>query len=313
MALVLPVLIAALAAAPARASCGASSCEMEASGAVPRAARSVRLGYEFEFAPQDRRWAGRGAAPGGVKGGHHDEVYSVSRVHRLSAAAGLTDDWSVSAQLPLIDRSHGHVHNHRGARVPEAWSVSGLGDVLFEARYALWRSRAGSVWSLGAGSELPSGRDGAVNEAGSPAEDGVLPGSGSFDAVMSLMWQRPLGRGGLFASAARRFNGPGEKGYRLGDVLMAHAGGSLPLGGGLSGMLQANLLLRGRDWAGATREDTANTGGEALFMTPGLELAAGGGWTLSAAVQVPVYQRVNGFQIVSDYALRTGVGYRLSY
>ncbi|MBI3297215.1 MAG: hypothetical protein HYZ75_03560 [Elusimicrobia bacterium] len=313
MAPLLGVLIAALAASPARASCGASSCELEASGAVPRAARSVRLGYEFEFAPQDRRWAGRGAAPSGVKGGHHDEVYSTTRVHRLSAAVGLTRDWSVSAQLPLIDRAHGHIHNHRGGRVPEAWSVSGLGDALLEARYAFWRSPRGAALSLAAGTELPTGRDGAVNAAGAPAEAGVLPGSGSYDATLSIVWQRPVGRGGLFASATRRFNGPGEKGYRLGDVTMLHAGGSLPPARRLSAMLQANVVLRARDFGGATREETANTGGEALLVSPGLEFAPRGSWTFSAAVQLPIYQRVNGFQIVSGYALRTGFGYRFSY
>lgn len=312
MAPLLASLAALLAAAPLYASCGASSCEMDVSAAAPRTERSGRLGYEFEFVPQSRRWSGRTPAPAGVKGGHHDEVYSVSRVHRLSASLGLSPAWSVSAQLPLIDRSHGHVHHHRGAQVAQAWSVSGLGDVLVEARYAFWRSRGGSVWSVAAGSELPTGRDGAANEAGAPAEDGILPGSGSFDASASLMWQRPAGRGALFASAARRFNGPGEKGYRQGDVTMFHAGGAAPLWGRLSGLLQANVVVREHDWKGNTREETLNTGGEALFLSPGVEIAAGRGWSVSATVQIPVYQRVNGFQIVSDYALRTGLGYRFS-
>lgn len=283
---------------------------MEPSGAAPRPARSIRLGYEFEFVPQARRWAGRGPAPSGARGGHHDEVYSVSRSHRLTAAAGLTRRWSVSAQLPFVSRSHGHVHHHRGAALNDAWSVSGAGDLLVEARYAFWKTDAGSTWSAGAGGEAPTGLRRARNAKGDAAESGVLPGSGSWDAAFSLLWQRPMGRGGLFASAAGRLNGPGESGYRLGDSVMLHAGGTAPLAGRLLGMLQLNAVARRRDWKGSTREDTSNTGGEALYVTPGLEYAAGGGLALTAAVQLPILQRVNGYQIVAPYGLRTGVGYR---
>lgn len=295
----------------ARACCGASGCEIEPSGAMPRLARSARLGYEFELVPQNRRWADRSAAPAGAVGGHHDESYSVTRTQRFTAELGLSERWSVSAQVPFVSRSHGHVHNHHGARLADSWSVSGLGDLLLEARYAFLKTLGGSTVSAGLGGELPTGKRTAFNDENQAAEPGILPGSGSWDAVASVLWQKPVGRGGLFASLARRFNGPGDMGYRLGDVSMLHMGGTVPLGDHWLGLVQANWVVRARDWKGRTREDTTNSGGEAIYLSPGLERAVGP-LSLSASVQLPVYQRVNGYQIVSDYAVRTGVGWRFT-
>lgn len=256
---------------------------------------------------------GQGQAPAGARGGHHDEEYSFTRTHRLTAALGLTPRWSFSLQAPFISRSHGHVHYHGGTQLKDSWSVSGFGDILLEARYAFWRADGGSTWSLGAGGELPTGRRHARNSSGAAAEDGVLPGSGSYDAALSLLWQHPIGKGGVFSSLARRFNGPGKYGYRLGDVLMAHAGGTFPLRGRWLGMVQVNGIIRDRDWKGSTRESTENTGGEALYVSPGLEFSTPGGWNFSTAVQLPLYQRVDGYQIVADYAVRSGLGYRFSF
>jgi hypothetical protein len=34
---------------------------------------------------------------------------------------------------------------------------------------------------------------------------------------------------------------------------------------------------------------------------------------VATSIQLPVFQRVNGYQIVADYAVRTGLSYRFTF
>jgi hypothetical protein len=54
-----------------------------------------------------------------------------------------------------------------------------------------------------------------------------------------------------------------------------------------------------------------NTGGTSVFASPGLRFEALAGVTLSGYVQIPLYQRVNGTQLVSGTQLYFGATYRL--
>jgi hypothetical protein len=61
-----------------------------------------------------------------------------------------------------------------------------------------------------------------------------------------------------------------------------------------------------------TGEEIQKTGGEMLYLSPGLEWRPTTDWRLYAIVQVPVYERVSLIQTVSDYNLLVGVSSRFS-
>ena len=54
-----------------------------------------------------------------------------------------------------------------------------------------------------------------------------------------------------------------------------------------------------------------HTGGEALYVTPGLWIGLTERLEAQAFVQVPVMQRVNGIQLVSRWNASVGLSYRL--
>ena len=69
-------------------------------------------------------------------------------------------------------------------------------------------------------------------------------------------------------------------------------------------MVQLNLRHRARD-SGAQAEP-ANSGSISADVSPGLTFSVGQASTLYAYLQVPIYQRVNGIQLVPRSSLAVG-------
>lgn len=308
------------AASPAAASCGSASCPVDTLSGEARGRRWARIAYEFEFIDQDRPLAGGRRASAGEIPGHHDELYTVNRVHRLALSSGLTDRLSADLQFPLVARSHQHLDHDEGGDRLETWGFSGLGDLWLQARYAIALPEPDSsgTASLIGGVKFPTGRARALNADGAAAETGILPGSGSYDGLVGASYQRELpapswaARSAVpaFCSVSYRINGRGERRYRLGNALAANAGAALPVSGRLSLLAQANLQARESDDRGDTEEETDKTGGEAFYLSPGLEWDLGGGWQAMGLVQLPVYRRVSRIQLVADYNLLAGLSHR---
>lgn len=281
----------------------------------------MRVGYEFEYADQDSHRVGRRQGSFREICGHHDEEYTVTRLHRVTGAVDLTDRVSVEVRLPYVSRSHAHIHRHGGRDLAEAWSVAGLGDLSVLARYAFWRPQEARRPMLSAivGVEFPTGWYRAENGAGDDAELGIQPGSHSRDLIAGLSslqrFDAPM-LGGQFgtlpvsASVVAQFNGRGTDEYRLGDTLQMNLGTAYPVWPTVSALAQLNFLWRDRDAKGRTGEEIQKTGGEFLYLSPGVEWRPAADWRAYAMIQVPVYQRVNLIQVTSDYNVLAGLSYR---
>ena len=73
-------------------------------------------------------------------------------------------------------------------------------------------------------------------------------------------------------------------------------------------MLQLNALVKDRD-RGSSAEP-ANSGGKLLFLSPGLSYVVAKNVQLYGFLQLPLYQYVNGVQLVADWAAVIGVSTR---
>ncbi len=288
----------------AHASCGSAYCPATLDSGVRPPERSLRLGYAFEYIDQDQPRIDTARAGVGQLRGHHDEVYTVNRIHRASALFALDERWTFGLELPWVSRSHQHIHHHRGANLDETWDLSGLGDLFAQVRYTFLRTL-----TLSAGAEFPTGATHFLNGKAAEAEIGVTPGSGSYDAVFGLTAARAVGGIPVFATASRRVNGRGPERYHLGDSWEAGVGLTYPVARRLGLLGQVNWRLRERDGAGDTREEVDKTGGEAVYLSPGLELGLTERLKLAALFQLPVYQRVNQIQLVSRWQALASVSY----
>jgi hypothetical protein len=216
--------------------------------------------------------------------------------------------------LPWVDRSHEHIHQHMGQPIDESWQFTGLGDLRVLGRYQFAPRQDGdrhSVWGLNFGLKLPTGQTDETNAQGQLAERSLQPGSGTTDGLLGAYFSQnlPLRDLSWFAQAMYQdaFNEyqnykPGEKfGFDLG--LNYQAGARVGL------MLQLNYLYKGKD-SGSDADQPDDTGGEFVYLSPGMSWNLTKSLQLYGFVQLPLYQKVNGVQLVADYALMVGLSSR---
>lgn len=310
---------------PARASCGSYSCPIDVAGLeVPKpgagSSRHLSLDASYQYIDQNAPRAGlHRAAIGEVPNPEHNEVRTINRLLNLRADYNLDTRWGFAVLLPLITRTHDHIEVASGDN--EHWSISGAGDVVAQARYAvLPRTETGAPRVLiSGGVKLPTGRTGARNDEGEVADPTLQPGSGSWDLLFGATYEQDIltvpmltgdwARLPFFASAQYKQNNPGTNGYRFGDEAQANLGAAYALLRPLDFLLQSNFRVRMRDYNGDTGEDTAFTGGNFLYMSPGLRVKLSPSLSAYGYLQLPLYQRVNQEQLTADRHWLFGLSY----
>ncbi|HXR59447.1 MAG TPA: hypothetical protein VN747_09030 [Burkholderiales bacterium] len=301
------LLLLALSNAPgALASCGSAFCTINTSWDVQGAwtEPGARFDLRYEAVNQAQPRTGTNDLSVGQVPRHHDEVFTRNRNWIGTFDYTFNADWGVSAALPLVDRAHEHIHNHMGAQLPEAWDFRAAGDLR-----VLGRRRLGEG-GLNFGVKLPTGRFNVQNSDGELAERTLQPGTGTTDLLVGGYYaaQMPVKDLSWFAQTLFQVPLNYRDAYRPGSRLSLDSGLRYDLGDRWSAMLQVNLLARSRDrGANAEPEDT---GGTSVWIGPGVSFAATQEVRLYGFVQVPLYQYVNGVQLVATKAVVLGLSAR---
>jgi hypothetical protein len=301
---------------PAAASCGAAFCSVNTSWDVHGAwlEPSVRLDLRYEYIRQDQPMSGRNKVGVGQMPRHHDESLTRNENWIAGIDYALNQDWGLNATLPLVKRDHDHIHNHGGARLFDSWHFTGLGDarVLVRRRLFTHEDQMPSVGTLGAnfGLKLPTGRIGVRNQNGERAERTLQPGTGTTDLLAGLYYSSflPMRNLSWFVQGMAQIPLRPHEDFRPGNRFTADTGMRYAVSDPLSVMLQANLVHRRRD-AGAQAEPE-DTGGTALFLSPGASYAFSREVQVYGFLQLPVYQYVNGVQLTPRHALVAGISLR---
>ena len=211
--------------------------------------------------------------------------------------------------LPYVEKRLKLTDN--GAR--RTRSDSGIGDLRVFGRYTVYRRNwLGGLFRISpfAGLELPTGGGDERDSFGRlPAS--VQPGSGSWDPFGGLVATYQTLDFEIDGQIAYQVNTGGGP-FGFGDVARADASIQYriwprELGSGLPafvyGVLEANLIHRGRNEAGGVTDP--NSGGTTVFLAPGLQYASKR-WVFEAAVQLPVFQDLNGTALEKDTVARAG-------
>ena len=307
---------ALLAAPTAPASCGAAFCSIntnwDAHGAW--AEPGWRFDLRYEHILQDQPRTGSNRISVGQIPGHHDEVFTENRNWLATVDYTFNADWGVSLYLPFVDRSHTHIHNHRGARLIESWDFSSAGDARVVGRYriATFEDREPKLASSGLyfGLKLPTGQIDVRNGDGALAERSLQPGTGTTDALLGAYYAQLLPMKDLswFAEALVQAPLNTRDSYKPGTRVSLDTGVRYNATEHLSVMLQLNAVFRGRD-SGANAEPN-DSGGKFWFLSPGFSYALTRDAVVYAYYQVPIYQHVNGVQLTAGGASAIGVSVR---
>lgn len=281
-------------------------------GFAPEA--GLRIDIRYEYVKQDQLMSGSDRVSPGQIRRHHDEIASTSRNWLVGLDYSFTPDWSASITAPVVDRSHLHIHNHHGAQLPQTWNFTEMGDVRVMGRRQ-WMAEQRttntlSYYGLNFGLKLPTGERDIKNEAGDRAERTLQPGTGTTDAILGGYYNRvlPLSGSSWFVQGLWQSALDSREDYKPGNRLSVDVGYRYEVSDSLGVMLQLNTLKRWKDSGQQAESD--NTGGNFLFVSPGVSYAITRNSQIYGFVQKPVYQHVNGVQLAADWSGTVGVSAR---
>ena len=300
------------AAVDADADCGSAFCSLNTNWSTQSAWTEPggRFDLRYEFIDQDQPRAGTGDVGVGQIPRHHDEVRTINR--NIIAGFDYTFDsnWGVGVQLPVVNRSHEHIHNDAGGQTPEAWSFTEIGDARVVGRYRFTPTDAhAGTFGLQFGVKLPTGNIDVANADGDVAERSLQPGSGTTDAILGVFYSGALGRRATwFADVNWQAPLNVRDKYKPGSRAGFDIGVSYPWTKRVALQLQLNTLWKDRDAGGNAEPD--DTGGTFVHLSPGVSVALGDKTQLYGFVQLPLYQRVNGVQLTADWSIAVGLSYR---
>ena len=301
----------------ASASCGSAFCSINTSWDAHGAwlEPGARLDLRYESIRQDQPRTGRRNLAVGEIPHHHDEVLTQNRNLLATLDYTLNQDWGMNVLLPIVDRHHDHIHNHAGGQIPESWDFTRIGDMRVMARRRLTSREdptshvlATSAVSLGV--KLPTGQTNVRNAEGELAERSLQPGSGTTDFVAGASYSVALPDRDLswFVQGLTQLPMNERDEYRPGHRFNVDLGGRYDANERLGVLLQLNALFKARDrGADAEPEDT---GGKFLFLSPGVSYAFSRQLQAYAFIQLPLYQDVNGLQLVARHAIAIGLNTR---
>jgi hypothetical protein len=293
----------------ASASCGSSYCSL----ATTFDALGIRMqpGFRFdlrgEYVEQKTLRSGRDEVDPTGEPGTEDEVRTLNRNLVATFDYSWTPDWGLALLVPYVTRGHEHIANEPLEEpATERWDFNGLGDIRVIARYQASRLD-GSTAGLRLGLSLPTGETDVRNAEGIRAERSLAPGTGTTGLIAGANLNGKIGAtpAGYFASVTGQWALNSHADYRPGYQLLLNGGASYPVAGSVTALLQLSALFKRRD-QGAEAEPE-DSGGEQLFLGPGVNFTLTRHLWLYAFVEVPLYQRVNGTQLTADLSAVVGV------
>ena len=275
--------------------CGCGVFSVGAGTLMPDDAKGSAF-IEYDFMSQSKNWAGGSSAP---SGNNADKKIRTDFI-TLGGQYRIAKNWTVTAEVPVWNRSF-TTGTDDGV---QTFRHSALGD----ARLTFTYSGLSSDMSLGliAGVKLPTGDNAYAN-----FDPDTEISTGSTDILLGAYKQGPVNRDGdfrYFAQAVWDKPIDWKSNYRPGEELnfavglswagWTFAGGKMTL----APVVQLIGSVRARDH-GANGHST-DSGYERAVLAPGLELQSGP-WRLFADIGAPVYQRVNGNQLVAPVLFKT--------
>jgi hypothetical protein len=272
------------------------------------------MDLRYEYINQDQLRSGTDKVAVGQIPRDHDEIKTINRNYVATLDYTINDQWGVSATVPWVDRSHSHFDNDTGTPVLEQWDFARLGDIRVLGRYQLRsenREHASlSYYGLNFGLKLPTGKWDLVNSDDEAAERSLQPGTGTTDALLGAYYSQLLGHSNSSWFVQAMWQAPlnSRDDYRPGRRLGIDLGYRYEASDRIGLMIQLNALYKGRD-SGAQAEPE-DSGGNFLFVSPGISIAVSKAFQLYGFVQLPLYQYVNGVQLTADWSVVAGISAR---
>jgi hypothetical protein len=250
------------------------------------------------------------------------DLHSVGSILGVSVGAfyGITDDLMVGVRIPYVKRSGIREPHLEGTdvEIEPVPNPSGLGDISIFGQYRFFQTDNQHA-SVILGLKTPTGKDDEVGHTpAEKAETPLQPGSGSWDGLFGLSYTQISGPYSFDASMLYSLSGEGDQDTVVGDAFSYNLAVSYRLGGDAAPVFYAErsqsaidliLELNGewRDKEETGSEKNGNSGGNVVYLSPGVRFSSASNWSLSGSVGVPVVNNFYGDQVEPDYRVITAL------
>lgn len=189
-----------------------------------------------------------------------------------------------------------------------AQTANGLGDPEVLAIAQLLQF--GGAWQLHglAGGRIPLGASDQSDDAGVLLDQHLQTGSGAWAGIFGVQLLHASGSVPLFFSASYQANGANDRDFAYGNVFRFNAAAQKGLAGALDVIAEINGRVAAYDDEGG--QSDVNSGGTAVYFSPGLRVRLGGVMSLRSQVQIPVVENLHGVQN-EKVNVRTGLMWEL--
>ena len=247
--------------------------------------------------------------------------------YTLTAAFGLTPNFSAFVSMPYVRNTMEMVTvtdmGGLGVKVTgheTMTPVQGQGDVTLMGMYRIFNRREGQSTdsvSLGLGVKTPTGSATRKSASGNNIHAHMQPGTGSWDPIVSLLYTKGINPFLLQANATYQLSTRNQDGYDSGSSFMTDFSGKYTIAqpfnivAGLTYFHLNQASDRDGNYTNPTSllDDTENTGGDSLWFSPGIQVLPIKNGSIDLKVQFPLWEHVNGVQLVSSYRILAGISY----
>ena len=236
----------------------------------------------------------------------------------LQTGFSLTDRVSVDMFVPWI-------RQEREIRflgsISDFTSTSGIGDIVLLGKYSLLKENKKGTLGIAFGVKLPTGVSTKVNNNNLQLNADLQPGSGAFDEVLILDYQKQLKKRpsttffarGVATRKGKNNNYLGNNQYQFGFEWQTFLGFSDRI---LirKKIIDPSLAFRFRS-ASADQfngENLTGTGGRWLFLNPSISYWKGQNMSFTVSGDIPLVSYVVDTQVTPTYRINIGMFYKLS-
>lgn len=321
--------------------CATCGCTLSADAAMGYSAASGwSVNLMVSTINQDQLRGGSGtASPARVVNANAElEHDTINRQLTVGVTYSPNAAWHLNLQLPYLIRSHSSYTDSTSAPFDDSQldpaklsdsRSSSLGDVKFIASYQGLLPTHNLGVQLGV--KLPTGNYGGPDasgtgtvgrnpvvfsggpSAGELLDTSLQPGTGSTDLIVGAYYYQAISQnfdafvnGQFQAAVAQKLNQPGAD-FRPGNLGVVSVGLRYEANPKIVPQLQLNLSRKSHDQGALA--DVEDTAGTVAYLSPGVTLAAGQNTHVYGFVQIPVYSRLDGYQLFPRWTATAGLSY----
>jgi hypothetical protein len=300
-------------AAVACSSCGCTLSSDWSSQGISPSGEGFRFDFRFDYFNQDQLRSGTGTVDRGsvtVPNDQEIQQTTINRNYALGFDYSPNLDWGINLQLPYFNRYHTTIAP--GDTEISTSHTQSIGDVRVVGRYLGFQADHSIGVQLGF--KLPTGSFDndfiSGPQEGEPLDRGLQPGTGTTDLLVGAFTFGALSRDwDWFAQGMLQQPLGSRDGFRPGTGFNLNAGFRYMAIEHAVPSIQVNARIEGRE--SGPNADVDNSGATLVYLSPGLNIHLSGNLHGYLFGQVPVYQRVNGWQIEPRYSVTVGVYYTM--